>query len=153
GDTDDAVRLLELAAGGFDELEMAVDAAVARLDAAEVLRGAGRGDAAGAQRPEVRLQVAHARPADAARLQAVDLPPPLLDLVEERGDLLLVAVAQLESGAVEDCGHAASLRTTGSAAGSAGAGAEAVGRRNTPESAAPTRSSPVSTISATRKPW
>ena len=54
GNVDEAVRLLERSAAGFDALEMAVDAAIARLDAADVLAASGQLD-------EARMAVSLAR--------------------------------------------------------------------------------------------
>jgi class 3 adenylate cyclase/tetratricopeptide (TPR) repeat protein len=54
-EADEAARLLGLAAAGFDEIEMSIEAAVARLDAAEALQAAGRRD-------DARERVAQARP-------------------------------------------------------------------------------------------
>lgn len=44
GETAEGMRLLETAAAGYDAVGMAVDAAIARLDAAEAARAAGRDD-------------------------------------------------------------------------------------------------------------
>ncbi len=89
---------------------------------------------------ELRLQVAEARHARAARLQPLQVPPPLLDLVEESGDLQLMFAAARDGGR-----HAASLTGRDSEGRSSVTGAGAGVRSSAPVSAAPRTRSPVRT--------
>src|SRR5579885_1154228 len=101
-----------------------------------------------AKRGELVLEVARACRPHAVRLQRVEPPPALLDLVEERRDMTLVAVPLAERALLEELHQAASRRNTGSASGAAAAS----GRTKVAATAAPTTSRPVRTTSETRKP-
>ena len=76
---------------------------------------------------QFELQVAEAGAACAARLQPVQVAPPLLELVEEGGDLLLVLAAAADRGR-----HAASLTGLASDGRSSATGTGAGVRRSAP---------------------
>src|SRR3954452_25640140 len=90
----------------------------------------------------VALLVAQAGGPRTSRLQAVELAAPLVELAEERLDLvLLVAAGGLE---IDESRHAASFKRVGAGAGSCAAGAGAFGRTRVSATTAPRTSRPRS---------